>query len=49
MVYPAQSPETLSAPMPSFWFIFSGMWLFVNNYVSADSRDGFAEKIIKKE
>ena len=44
MVYPAQSPETVPASMPSCWFIFAGMWLFVYNYVSTDSWDGFAEK-----
>ncbi len=43
-IYLAQSPETLSAPMLSCWFIFAGTWLFVYNYVSTDSRDGFAEK-----
>ncbi len=48
MVYPAQSPETVHASMPSCWFIFAGMWLFVYNYVSADSWVGFAEKINKK-
>jgi len=49
MVYPAQSPETVPAPKPSCWFIFAGMWLFVYNYVSADSWVGFAEKIFKKD
>ena len=49
MVYPAQSPETVPAPKPSCWFIFAGMWLFVYNYVSADSWVGFAEKINKKD
>ena len=49
MVYPAQSPETVPAPKPSCWFIFAGMWLFVYNYVSADSWVGFAEKFKKKE
>ncbi len=48
-VYPAQSPKTVPAPMPSCWFIFAGMWLFVYNYVSADSWVGFAEKINKKD
>ncbi len=48
MVYPAQSLETLPAPIPSCRFIFAEMWLFVYNYVSADSWDGFAEKILKK-
>ncbi len=48
MVYRAQSLETLPAPMPSCWFIFAEMWLFVYNYVSADSWDGFAEKSNKK-
>ncbi len=49
MVYPAQSPEIVPAPMPSCWFIFAGMWMFVYNYVSADSWVGFAEKINKKD
>ncbi len=35
--------------MPSCWFIFAGMWLFVYDYVSADSWDGFAEKNNKKD
>ncbi len=43
-MYLAQSPESLLAPKPSCWFIFAGMWLFVYNYVSTDSWDGFAEK-----
>jgi hypothetical protein len=49
MVYPAQSPDTLPASMPSCWFIFAGMWLFDYNYVSADSWDGYAEKNNKKD
>ncbi len=49
MVYPAQSPETVPASMPSCLFIFAGMWLFVYNYVSADSWVSFAEKINKKD
>ncbi len=49
MVYPARSPEALPVPMPSCWFIFAGMWLFVYNYVLAESLDCFAEKINKKD
>ncbi len=48
MVHPAQSPETIPAPMPSCWFTFARMWLFVFIYVSADSWDGFAEKFFTK-
>ncbi len=48
-IYPAQSPETLSASKPSCWFIFAGMWLFVYNYVSTDSWDGFAKKKLLKK
>ncbi len=33
----------------AFLLIFAGIWLFLYNYVSADSWDGFAEKIMKKD
>jgi hypothetical protein len=37
MVYPAQSPQTITALVASCQYIFTGMWLFVFIYASADS------------
>ncbi len=48
MVCPAQRLKTVPAATPSCWFIIARMWLFVFNYVSADSWEGFAKKNLYK-
>ncbi len=49
MVCPAQSPQTITALVASWWIIFAGMCLFVFIYASADSWDGWGKRSLEKK